>query len=147
MYMLPLNVLLENLGVTPEEFRTSKEVKVPTALLKFLLQAVVAQSDFDEKGYLEANPDVAEAVRRGRIRSARIHYLAGGYLESRQGGHPAVDEEWYLKTYPDVAKAVRAKKVESGAAHFVAAGASEFRAPAANYVRDTMNWATFFGKA
>ena len=58
-----------------------------------------------------------------------------------------MDEEWYLKTYPDVAKAVRAKKVESGAAHFVAAGAREFRAPAANYVRDTMNWATFFGKA
>lgn len=146
MYMLPLDVLLENLGMSPEEFRSANEVKVPTALLKFLLQAALAQSDFDEKGYLEANPDVAEAVRRGRVRNGRLHYLAGGYFESRQGGHPAVDEAWYLKTYPDVAKAVRAKKVDSGAAHFQAAGAREFRAPSADYVRDAMNWAAFFGK-
>jgi hypothetical protein len=139
-------VLLENLGMDPETFRSSKEVTVPTPLLKFLLQAALAQSHFDEKGYLEANPDVAEAVRRGRIRSGRLHYLAGGYFESRQGGHPAVDEAWYLKTYPDVAKAVRAKKVDSGEAHFAATGAGEFRAPAADYVRDAMNWAAFFGK-
>ncbi len=110
MYMLPPNVLLENLGLTPEQFRDSQHVTVPTPLLKFLLQAALLQSDFDEKSYLEANPDVAEAVRRGRVKSGRVHYVTTGYLECRSGGHPAVDEGWYLSTYQDVGKAVRRRR-------------------------------------
>lgn len=146
MYMLPLNVLLEKLGLTPEQFRESKHVTIPTPLLKFLLQATLLQSDFDEKEYMDANPDVAEAVRRGRVKSAKLHFLSTGYLESRSGGYPAVDEGWYLSTYQDVAKAVRAKQIDSATVHFAQTGAREFRAPAAPYVRDVMNWASFFEK-
>jgi hypothetical protein len=146
MYMLPLNVLLENLGLTPEQFRDSQHVTVPTPLLKFLLQAALLQSDFDEKSYLEANSDVAEAVRRGRVKSARVHYLTTGYLECRNGGHPAVDEGWYLSTYQDVGKAVRAKKTDSATVHFAETGAREFRAPGASYVKDAVTWGSFFGK-
>lgn len=144
MYMLPFNVLLENLGLTPEQFREAQNVTVPMALLKFLLQATLLQSDFDERGYLEANSDVADAVRRGRVKSARMHYVTTGYLECRSGGHPAVDEGWYLSAYEDVAKAVRAKTTVSPGEHFSEIGAAEFRAPAASYVNDAITWASFF---
>jgi SAM-dependent methyltransferase len=39
---------------------------------------------FDESAYLEANPDVADAVREGRIRSGRDHFFDAGLGETRQ---------------------------------------------------------------
>ena len=38
----------------------------------------------DEEAYLAANPDVAEAVRQGRIPGALEHYLAYGRAEGRR---------------------------------------------------------------
>lgn len=39
---------------------------------------------FDERGYLEANPDVAVAVRNGSIASGRLHFDIFGAKEKRQ---------------------------------------------------------------
>lgn len=40
--------------------------------------------NFDEAGYLAANPDVAAAVRDGRIKSGRLHFEAFGKNEGRR---------------------------------------------------------------
>jgi SAM-dependent methyltransferase len=44
---------------------------------------VAAAAGFDEAWYLARYPDVAEAVRRGDLRSGREHYLACGRQEGR----------------------------------------------------------------
>ncbi|MBP2232937.1 hypothetical protein J2847_006272 [Azospirillum agricola] len=41
-----------------------------------------------ESGYLAANPDVAAAVRDGRMSSGYTHYLQSGRAENRPGGFP-----------------------------------------------------------
>jgi glycosyltransferase involved in cell wall biosynthesis len=51
---------------------------------------------FDEKWYLEQNPD----VKKSGI-NALEHYMNYGVVEGRA---PAFDGEWYLINYPDVAK-------------------------------------------
>jgi hypothetical protein len=38
---------------------------------------------FDADAYLEANPDVAEAIATGVITSAHEHYVEHGYFEGR----------------------------------------------------------------
>ena len=43
-------------------------------------------SDFDETGYLAANPDVAAAVSSGQFESGHQHYLLFGHNESRKFG-------------------------------------------------------------
>ncbi len=42
-------------------------------------------SRFDEDYYLQANPDVARAVKAGAFRSGRAHFLAFGRKEGRKG--------------------------------------------------------------
>lgn len=44
--------------------------------------------DFDEKWYLEFNPDVAEAVKNGSIKSGKEHWLCNGKNESRLYAKP-----------------------------------------------------------
>ena len=48
-------------------------------------------ADFDEYGYLSANPDVALAVARGVFRSGREHYRKFGHTEPRQMRKPRGD--------------------------------------------------------
>ncbi|PBC02075.1 class I SAM-dependent methyltransferase [Mesorhizobium sp. WSM3860] len=40
--------------------------------------------NFDEEGYLQANPDVAAAVREGRLSSGRYHFEIIGHTEGRR---------------------------------------------------------------
>src|SRR5438270_6415730 len=47
------------------------------------LEAIATPDNFDESGYLAANPDVAEAVRKGQFRSGRQHFEGHGRKESR----------------------------------------------------------------
>lgn len=146
MYVPPFAALLKNIGLTHQEFQNSQEVKIPATLLRFLLQVALADSEFDEQGYLDANPDVAAALRRGEITDVRLHYIGNGYFEGRNGGHPPVDEKWYLGTYSDVAAGMRARKVQSAAQHFEHVGAAECRAPSEAYVPDAVQWAKAVGK-
>jgi hypothetical protein len=146
MYVPHFDALLTNLGMTREEFASAERVMVPKAMLRFLMQVALTNSDFNETGYLESNPDVAAAVKAGRIESARLHYIGDGYFEDRRGATPEVDERWYLRTYTDVADAVRARTVESAQQHFAQCGATEMRAPSALYEPDAVQWARAVGK-
>jgi len=47
------------------------------------LEAIATPDNFDESGYLAANPDVAEAVRKGQFKSGRQHFDGHGRRESR----------------------------------------------------------------
>jgi hypothetical protein len=43
-------------------------------------------ANWDEAGYLKANPDVENAVKTGMFVSGYHHYLAAGQREGRKGG-------------------------------------------------------------
>jgi hypothetical protein len=140
MYVPPYDALLRSIGTSREALEGASEVSVPMSLFRFLVQIAVANGDFNEAGYLQANPDVAEAVRRGEIENGRLHYIGFGYFEGRQGATPEVDERWYLRSYPDVGSAVRAGQLSSATEHFMVVGASEGRSPSVHYENDAAQW-------
>ncbi len=140
MYVPPCDALLRSVGTSREAVEDAAEVSVPTGLFRFLVQLAIANGDFNEAGYLRANPDVAEAVRKGEVESARLHYIGFGYFEGRLGATPEVDERWYLRSYPDVGSAVKAGHLNSAAEHFTLVGASEGRSPSVRYENDAAQW-------
>jgi hypothetical protein len=140
MYVPPFDSLLKAIRVTRDEFENSGSVVVPTELLRLLLQVTVANSDFNAKGYLKANPDVADACRDGSAEDTRIHYVGFGFFEGRGGATPEVDEAWYLRTYPDVADGVQSGKIASATEHFRVIGAAEGRSPSAAYSLVAEQW-------
>jgi 2-polyprenyl-3-methyl-5-hydroxy-6-metoxy-1,4-benzoquinol methylase len=52
--------------------------------LESLLKPMATDSNFDESGYLEANPDVAIAVKKGQMSSGRSHFDLYGKYEFRR---------------------------------------------------------------
>jgi hypothetical protein len=140
MFVPPFDSLLRAIGITRDEFENSAEVVIPTELFKLLLQVTVVNSDFNTKGYLKANPDVAEAIRNGSTENARVHYVGFGFFEGRDGATPEVDEAWYLRTYTDVAAGVRSGQIASAAEHFRVVGAFEGRSPSAAYSITAEQW-------
>ncbi|MGG5819315.1 hypothetical protein [Falsiroseomonas sp. HW251] len=132
--------MLSSIGTSRAELADARDVTIPLPLFRFLMQIAVAHADFNEEGYLAANPDVAEAVKAGTVDSARLHYVGFGFFEGRRGATPEVDERWYLKTYPDVGSAVRAGQIGSAAEHFTVVGASEGRSPSIRYAQDAEQW-------
>jgi hypothetical protein len=147
MYVPPLNAILHNLSITKEKFDGAETVEVPRALFIFLMRIALANSDFNEPGYLAANPDVATASKNGTVQNPLLHYIGDGYFEGRQGGVPALDEKWYLRTYQDVADAVKRRTTHSALQHFSTVGAAELRAPAEAYRNDAVQWGNAFGKS
>jgi hypothetical protein len=139
MYVPPFDSLLRQLGLTRSDLE-SGQVSVPGELLKLLLQVALANSDFNEAGYLRSNPDVAEAARTGSIESPILHYVGFGYFEGRLGATPAVDQAWYLRAYPDVAEAMKANRIASAQEHFESVGAGEGRSPNAHYAPVAAQW-------
>lgn len=97
--------------------------------LRHVISRLVSVVEVDEEWYLAQNPDIAEAVREGRAKSARDHYIHDGYFEGRQPFPITVDEDWYLAEYPEVAEAMKAGAVESAQQHFEAHGYREGRRP------------------
>src|SRR4051812_36814105 len=53
------------------------------ARMAITLEAVATPENFEESGYLAANPDVAEAVRKGQFQSGWQHFEGHGRKESR----------------------------------------------------------------
>lgn len=140
MYVPPYDAVLASIGTTRPEMEGRTEVTIPAQLFRFLMQIAVAHADFNEAGYLEANPDVAAALDNGAIESARLHYVGFGYFEGRRGATPEVDEGWYLQTYPDVGSAVRTGRIGSASEHFSIVGAAEGRSPNIRYAQDAEQW-------
>src|SRR5438552_3476325 len=140
MYVPSADSLMAALNASRADLNGNGRVEVPARLLKLLLQIALATTEFDEQGYVNQNPDVANAITHGEIESAHMHYIGYGYFEGRQGGGPVVDSTWYLGKYPDVAAAVRDGLVRSAEAHFDAIGGGEGRSPAPDYETEAEQW-------
>ena len=139
MYLPSFDSILHAIGADRAALNDSSKVTIPLELLKFLLQIALVTSEFNEAGYLAANPDVGVAVRTDAVANARAHFIGFGYLEGRKGA-THVDERWYLATYPDVAEAVKSGRVDSAAEHFEVIGAAEGRSPNARNAASAERW-------
>jgi hypothetical protein len=147
MYVPPFDSLLKAIGVSRQDFEQTTHVTIPTELLRLLLQIAIANSDFNSKGYLSANPDVAESVQSGVTKDPHVHYVGFGFFEGRAGATPEVDEAWYLRTYPDVADGLKSGQVKSAAEHFRVAGVIEGRSPSLGYSLAAEQWKRVFGRS
>jgi hypothetical protein len=147
MFVPSAESLMHALNINKSAFQGDGRVELPAKFFKFLLQMALATVDFDEDTYLLRNVDVAQAVKRGEIENARLHYIGFGYFEGRQGAGPDVDEIWYLQNYPDVAVAIEEKRVSSANEHFHAIGAGEGRSPNAEYLEDAQQWKEILSRA
>ncbi len=98
-------------------------------LLFHCMRGFAGRIYFDEQWYLSAYPDVAEAVRKQTVPSAKDHFLAFGYFENRLPYAMKVDEQWYRSTYRDVREAIAEQRFASCQAHFEQAGYAEGRLP------------------
>jgi hypothetical protein len=121
-------------------------VTLPGPVLRLLIEAALSNQPFDERAYLLANPDVAEAIKKGKCASGRAHYLGAGYFENRDTGGAGFDEAWYLQRYADVAQAVRSAKAASALHHFRQSGAREGRSPNRTAEADITRWRRALGK-
>ena len=96
-----------------------------TVLIRTLLQGI----EIDEEWYLRQYPDVAEAIRKKIVNSAKEHFLNDGYFEGRIPFPIKVDEAWYLQQNPGVAEFIERGELESAQQHFNDNGYREGRQP------------------
>ena len=97
------------------------------ATIRLLLRGV----EVDETWYLATYPDIAEAITRGAVSSAKAHFIENGYFEGRLPFPLEVDEQWYCSAYPDIGVAIDRGDFESAASHFREFGYLEGRLPTA----------------
>ena len=81
------------------------------------------QREFDEAWYLDAYPDIADAVRRGVLRSGLAHWIESGKAEGRipppgytEGDR--FDAEWYAASYHAAAADIAAGRARDAAEHY-----------------------------
>lgn len=129
MFTPRFEALLALAGVDPAAYQEADTVTLQKDVFEFLVRVMLLAGEFDAEAYLEANPDVRQAVERGEIKDALVHYLHCGYFEGRDAASTKVDEGWYLKRYPDVAKAVRSGEATSGTDHYRSSGHLQWRVP------------------
>lgn len=107
------------------ELRVSLSYDDFIKIIRLMISGVLV----DEEWYLNEYQDIAQAIREGKIASARQHFVDDGYFEGRKPFPMPVDERWYLEQYPDVADSVRKGVVGSGEQHFFEDGYREGRRP------------------
>ena len=108
------------------EGQPGDQISMDKAVLADLLEAGFGRL-VDEKWYLERYPDVAEAIRKGAVASARAHYFGSGIFEGRVPYEIGIDSRSYLAKHRDVADAVRTGTYRSGRDHFLRLGFAEGR--------------------
>ncbi|MBI1980358.1 MAG: class I SAM-dependent methyltransferase [Methylocystis sp.] len=99
------------------------------------LQETPTPQTFNEQAYLAVNPDVAEAVRLGKIRSGWVHFKKFGHIEGRRqkvaddelATPENFDEARYLAVNPDARQAIALGQFASGRAHFDQRGRAQGR--------------------
>jgi hypothetical protein len=107
------------------------ELRVSLAYEEFvkILRMMIAGIEVDEVWYLKENEDIAQAIAKGTVASAKQHFVDDGYFEGRRPFPMPVDERWYLEHNADVAESVRKGVVSGGEQHFVEDGYREGRLP------------------
>lgn len=125
--MIPhINLLVEKCGVYGYD-EGVESLSISRSGLRFLLQLALDAVSFDENWYLEAYPDVAEAVKKGAFESGRDHFLRFGYFEGRALTPSSFSEKRYLKANPDIVDAIGSGHFEDAKDHFVKFGYAEGR--------------------
>ncbi|SER57289.1 hypothetical protein [Rhizobium sp. NFR03] len=83
---------------------------------------------FDERDYLQANPDVRAAVGAGQFKDGLSHFRQMGLAEGRFPGYGGFDWDAYLRANGDLAHFRNEKDPEAAARrHFREAGYREGR--------------------
>lgn len=126
-YLPPFEILKSMMNLTTLRGKTRVDMTYDD--VQQMIRTLLVAIDVDEAFYLERNPDVAEGIRHGTIRSAREHFVDHGYFEGRLPYRITVDEAWYLGTHVDVADTVRRGEYASGQDHFDGPGYPEGREP------------------
>jgi len=126
LYLPSIQKILERLG-TKSKPNPDDEIRISYRFLSFLLSEWILHAPFDEKYYLEKNPDVAEALARRTISSAADHFRTRGYFEGRLGAPVKVDRDFYLSSYPDIAKAYARGLLKDLESHYEETGQHEGR--------------------
>lgn len=103
-------------------------VSMPWDLFADLLRSSIAPV-FDEKWYLERNPDVRRAIKSGTVQTALDHYIEHGFYENRMPYAIKVDEKYYIEKYEDVKTAVENATFPGAQEHFEENGFREGRLP------------------
>lgn len=85
---------------------------------------------YDERFYLNNNPDVRAVVAAGGFASGLEHFQKFGIQEGRIAVSPLWNEQQYLTANPDVRNAVNAGVFRSGLQHFILFGEAEGRSGA-----------------
>ncbi len=94
-----------------------------------MLRQVIIGVEVNERWYLERYPDIADAIEKGLVKSARLHFVNDGYFEGRMPFPLHVDERYYLAQNAGVAEFVRKGMLGSGQQHFDENGYQEGRLP------------------
>lgn len=126
-YIPPFESLRESMRMTVIRGKPTPNMSYDD--IKRMISRLLAMVDVDEDWYLMRNPDIAEAVREGRAKSGRDHFINNGYFEGRQPFPIEVDEAWYLSQNPAVAEAIREGHMQSAQQHFEQHGYREGRLP------------------
>jgi hypothetical protein len=126
-YLPPFETMKSLLNLTTARGKTRVDMTYED--LQKIIRALLSAIEVDEGFYLDRNPDVAQGIRNGGIRSAREHFIDHGYFEGRLPYRIEVDEAWYCQTHADIAETIRNGEYATGQAHFDGPGYPEGRAP------------------
>jgi hypothetical protein len=126
-YLPPFEIIKGMISLTTTRGKTRVDMSYED--LQKMIRTLLTVVKVDEAFYLDRNPDVADGIRRGGIRSAQEHFLDHGYFEGRRPYRIEVNEKWYHETYPDLAETFRSGEYATGQAHFDGPGYSEGREP------------------
>ena len=126
-YLPPFDLIRRSVEISTirGELRVSLSYDDFVSVLRLMISGI----QVNEEWYLTEYPDIAQAIRDGKVESARQHFIDDGFFEGRRPFPMDVDEPWYLQQYPDVAESVRTGVVGSGQQHFVEDGYREGRLP------------------
>ena len=126
-YLPPFDLIRRSVEITS----VKGELRVNVSYDGFIeiLRSIISGIELDEDWYLSEYADIAEAVKAGRLASAKQHFVDDGYFEGRLPFPIEVDERWYLEQNPDVAENVRKGLLSSGQQHFAEDGYREGRLP------------------
>ncbi|WOE69445.1 glycosyltransferase family 4 protein [Hydrogenimonas thermophila] len=86
---------------------------------------------FDEKSYLEANPDVKDAIEKGLFKSATEHLEKFGLEEIKKGKrkfhsqYESFDEDFYVQEFPKIKEKIDNGEFKSAFEHFCKIGYRE----------------------
>jgi hypothetical protein len=118
---------LINLDLKPDSL--PKTLNIDRESFLAMLRATLRGINVHEEWYRRTYADVDAAIKSGRYRSAKQHFVENGYFEGRRPGPILVDENWYKAEYPDIAEGIELGDIASAQAHFDDHGYEEGRLP------------------